>query len=195
MWYVLVFLASFLVDLIPFVGPPAWTVMVFFQMQFDLNIWIVLVTGVLGSALGRYILSLYIPFFSDKVLKPSKLEDIEFIGRQLQAGSWKVHVFIILYTMVPMPSVPLFTAAGIARVRMLAFMPAFIVGKFVSDMIMVLSGDYAARNMVAITQGGISLKSVLGAASGVTLLLVFLGIDWRTLMMQKRFRFDFRIWK
>ncbi|WP_297922263.1 hypothetical protein [uncultured Agitococcus sp.] len=195
MWYALVFLASFLVDLIPFVGPPAWTVMVFFQMRFDLNIWIVLVTGVLGSALGRYILSLYIPFFSDKVLKPSKREDIEFIGKQLQDGSWKVQAFVFFYTMVPMPSVPLFTAAGIARVRMLGFMPAFVAGKFVSDMIMVLSGDYAARNMVALTEGGLSWKSILGVASGVAMLLVFLGIDWRTLMMHSRLRFDFRIWK
>ena len=61
MWYYLsVFVAAFLVDLLPFFGPPAWTVMVYFQMRFELNIWFVLISGVLGSALGRYVLFLYI---------------------------------------------------------------------------------------------------------------------------------------
>jgi membrane protein DedA with SNARE-associated domain len=57
LYYFLVFIGSLLVDLIPFVGPPAWTVMVFFQMRYDLNIWAVIVTGVIGSAIGRYLLS------------------------------------------------------------------------------------------------------------------------------------------
>lgn len=58
MWaYILVFIASFLVDAIPFVGPPAWIVMVALQMYFKLDVWWVIVIGVIGSALGRYFYS------------------------------------------------------------------------------------------------------------------------------------------
>src|SRR5438105_1211943 len=59
-FYLLVFVASLIVDIIPFIGPPAWTVMVFLQLKFHLNIWWVLLAGVSGSTIGRYILTLYI---------------------------------------------------------------------------------------------------------------------------------------
>jgi membrane protein YqaA with SNARE-associated domain len=193
--YILVFIASFLVDVIPFFGPPAWTVMVFFQMRYSLNIWMVLVFGVIGSAVGRYTLSLYMPFFSDRFLNTQKKEDIDFLGKKLSGGSWKVQLFVLLYTMVPLPSVPLFTAAGIARVKTLYFMPAFIVGKFVSDMIMVLSGDYAAKNALAIAKGVLSWKSLLGTSIGITILVAFLSIDWRALLVENKFRLNFKIWK
>lgn len=68
LYYVLVFISSLLVDLIPFIGPPAWSVMVFFLIKFHLNIWLVLVVGVVGSAVGRYLMTLYIPRVTSKVI-------------------------------------------------------------------------------------------------------------------------------
>src|SRR5436190_45157 len=138
MWYFLVFLASFLVDSVPFVGPPAWTVMVFFQMRFKLDIWWVLIWGVLGSAIGRYLYSIYVPYLSAKVIKEEKNQDIKFIGERLANDGWKIHLFVLLYTLLPLPSTPLFTAAGMAKIKTLHIIPAFIVGKFTSDMVMVL---------------------------------------------------------
>src|SRR2546423_12361849 len=82
LFYFLVFAFSLLVDIVPFVGPPAWTVMVFFQIRFHLNIWLVLVVGVPGSAIGRYLYSLYIPFISERFIKAKKTEDLHFIGGQ-----------------------------------------------------------------------------------------------------------------
>src|ERR1043165_9718635 len=110
--YVYVFIAAFLVDAVPFFGPPAWTVMVFFQMRFNLNIWLVLVLGVTASALGRYVLAKYIPYLSAKVIKKQKNDDIAFIGERLGHDGWGVQLFVLLYTLMPLPSTPLFTAAG-----------------------------------------------------------------------------------
>jgi hypothetical protein len=155
----------------------------------------VLVFGVIGSAAGRYTLSLYIPHLSDKFLNVNKKEDIHFLGNALSARSWKVQLFILLYTMVPLPSVPLFTAAGIARARTLYFMPAFAVGKFISDMIMVLSGHYAAKNALAIAKGAFSWQSICGMLIGFAALFAFLAIDWKTMLLQKKLRLNFRIWK
>jgi membrane protein YqaA with SNARE-associated domain len=193
--YFLVFICSLLVDLLPFFGPPAWIVMVFFQMKYGLNIWSVLAAGVAGSVIGRYILSLYMPYLSDRFINAQKKIDIEFIGKKISDSSWKVQVFVVLYSLVPLPTTPLFTAAGIAKVKPLYFVPAFIVGKFTSDMIMVLSGDYAAKNIVSITEGMLSWKSVAGAGVGIFMILAFLGIDWRTLIMHNRLKLNFNIWK
>jgi TctA family transporter len=44
---------------------------------FDLNVWAVIVIGVMGSVLSVYSFSLY-PLMADKYLKTSKNEDIKF---------------------------------------------------------------------------------------------------------------------
>ncbi len=145
LYYAFVFLAALLVDVVPFFGPPAWTVMVFFQVKYDLNIWAVIVIGVIGSTFGRYILSKYMPYLSTKFISKQKNEDLAFIGEKLKNNGWKNQLFVLLYTLVPLPSTPLFTASGVARIRSLTILPAFFIGKFTSDMVMVLSGDYVAK--------------------------------------------------
>ena len=196
MWYyVLVFIASFLVDILPFAGPPAWTVMVFFQMQFGLDIWWVIIVGVVGSTLGRYVLSLYIPWLSAKFLKAQKNEDLQFIGQKLAGDGWGIQAFVLLYTLLPLPSTPLFTAAGIAKIKPMHIIPAFFVGKFTSDMLMVITGDYVANNAESIANGYLSWRSISGTAIGIIIICVFLFIDWRKLLQTKKFSLNFKIWK
>ena len=194
-YYLLVFLAAFLVDIVPFIGPPAWTVMVLLQMLFGLNIWLVLVLGVVGSTIGRYVYSLYIPLLSDKIISAEKNKDIQYIGQKLGHDGIKVQLFVLAYTLMPLPSTPLFTAAGIARLRPTHILPAFFIGKFTSDMVMVLSGDYAARNAVSLAEGLMSWKTISGTVIGILIVILFLFIDWRSLLIHKKFRMDFRIWK
>ena len=73
-YFFYVFLGALFVDLIPFFGPPAWTIIVFLQVRYNLDIWPTLVIGVTGSAIGRYIYSLYIPFNLAFVGPPTLLE-------------------------------------------------------------------------------------------------------------------------
>jgi membrane protein YqaA with SNARE-associated domain len=196
MWaYVLVFLASLIVDLVPFIGPPAWTAMVACQLYFDLNIWVVLAFGVPGSALGRYIYSKYVPYLSNRFIKREKNQDVEFVGRKLNHNKWKTRAFALFYTLLPLPSTPLFTAAGIGKVNAWNIIPSFFIGKFISDALMVIAGDYVAKNATDVFQGIVSWESISAIALGIILVLIFLFIDWRTLLQEKKFRLHFRIWK
>ncbi len=191
--YLLVFALALLVDIIPFVGPPAWSVMVFCQIKFHLNVWMVLVAGVIGSTIRRYLLALYIPLLSSKILRRQKDEDLQFLGKRLGGTRWKVQLFVLLYTLIPVPTTPLFTAIGMARIRSLRIIPAFFVGKFISDALMVHAGKFAAENTDKIIHGLVSWKTILGAVGGIVLLMVFLFIDWRTMLEKKKFRLSFRI--
>lgn len=149
----------------------------------------------LGSTLGRYILSLYIPFLSAKIINKQKNEDIQFIGEKLSGAGWRIQLFVLLYTLVPLPSTPLFTAAGMARIKPMHIIPAFFAGKFISDMVMVLTGDYAAKNAQAVVSGLFTWKTISGTVIGVIIIVVFLFIDWHRLLQQKKFRLNFHIWK
>lgn len=193
--YILVFIAALAVDLIPFFGPPVWTVMVFLQMRYGLDIWPVLIVGVVGSAIGRYLYSLYIPYFSSRLLKQQKNEDMMYIGSRLNENNWKVQVFVLLYTVLPLPSTPLFTAAGISRINTLAIIPAFLVGKFIIDTIMVHAGNYIASNTTEIAAGLVSWQNIVGTIAGMLVVLLFLFVDWRRLLQEKKLTLNFNIWK
>ena len=193
--YLFVFLSSLAVDVVPFIGPPAWMVMVFFQVRFGLNIWVVLITGVAGSAVGRYLYSTYIFLLSKRFIKPQKQDDLRFIGEKLARNSWKVQLFVLLYTLMPLPSTPLFTAAGSSGIKTLYLIPAFIVGKFISDAVVVFAGGYVANNFNSILHSLLTWKVLAGTFIGLLLICFFLFTDWRKLLQEKKFKINFKIWK
>jgi membrane protein YqaA with SNARE-associated domain len=196
MWYeyLLVFIGSFLVDVIPFPLPPAFTVMIALQIAYDLNIWAVIGMGVLGSIAGRYILTLYIPKLSDKIFSAAKNEDVHFLGQKLKQKGWKGPALVLVYSLLPLPTTPLFIAGGMARVKPLFIILPFIVGKLISDTIAVLMGKYAADNVGKLLEGMVSWKSITGLALGLTLIMALLFIDWRTLLKNGKFKLEFNIW-
>src|SRR5512140_168243 len=197
MWwhYLLVFVGALIVDVSPFPLPPAFTVMILLQTVFDLEIWLVIVVGVAGSILGRYVLTLYIPRLSGRYLKRAKNEDAEFLGKKLEKKGWKSHVLVLVYSLLPLPTTPLFLAAGMAKLKPWHILPGFIVGKLISDTIAVLTGKYAAENTQGLLRGMVSWKSIAGFVVGLLLVFVFVFVDWRALIQQKKFALTFTIWK
>jgi len=197
MWwaYVLVFLGTIIVDCTPLPLPPAFTLMILLQNVFHLQIWPVIILGVIGSALGRYLFSLYIGRLSDRVLKPDKVSDIHFLGERLSSTRLRSHVFTLIYTLLPISSTPLFVTTGIARVNPMRVLPAFMVGKFISDAIAVFMGNYVVTNSKELLSWDASPKTMITLVAYVLLLLALLFVDWRSSLMEKRLRIRFNVWK
>jgi membrane protein DedA with SNARE-associated domain len=190
-----VFFASLGVDLIPVVAPPAWTVMAFLLVKYHLNPWLVLAVGVPGSALGRYFFSLYIPRFSDKVLARQKKEELQYVGKKLKGRLWQTWLFVFLYTISPLSTTALFTAAGLTRIPVMHLLPPFVAGKFISDAAMIMAGRYAAGNLSDLLHGALEWKSILTAAIALLITGAFLFIDWHAAFVKKKLRFNFSVWR
>jgi uncharacterized membrane protein YdjX (TVP38/TMEM64 family) len=197
MWwqYLLVFVCSCAVDIVPFPLPPAFTLMVALQLVFHLNIWAVIFTGVAGSILGRYILTLYIPRIASRIFKPAKNEDVQYLGAKMKQKGWKSQAAILVYSLMPMPTTPLFIAGGMARMKPYYIIPAFFVGKLISDTIAVFMGKYAAENTQQLLKGMVNWKSIVGLILGLMLIFALLFIDWRSLLQHKKFKLRFKIWR
>jgi membrane protein DedA with SNARE-associated domain len=197
MWwhYLLVFIGAFLFDVVPFPFPPAFTIMIFLQIMFDLNIWWVIVIGVAGSISGRYILTLYIPFLAGKIFKRTKNEDVEFLGKKMKEKGWRSQMVIIAYSLLPLPTTPLFLAGGMAKLKPLYIIPAFFIGKFISDAVTVHLGKYASEHTKSILEQASSWKSITSLVAGLLLICALLFIDWRSLIQKKKFQMKFKIWK
>ena len=197
MWwhYLLVFLGALLFDIVPFPFLPAFTIMMLLQIIFDLNVWAVIVIGVAGSVLGRYLLLLYAPLIAGKYLTSSKNKDIQFLGDKINENKWKGQLFILAYSLLPLPTTPLFLGAGISKLKPRFIIPAFIVGKFTSDTFALFFGKYASDNFENIIDNTLSWQSIASLVLSVVLLFSLFFIDWRTLIQKKKLVFKFKIWK
>ncbi|MEO6820522.1 MAG: hypothetical protein ABI266_00235 [Ginsengibacter sp.] len=197
MWwqYLLVFAGAFLFDVVPFPFPPAFTIMLFLQIMFHLNVWLVIFAGVAGSVLGRYVLLLYAPSIANKYLTGTKNEDIQFLGNKLKENKWKGQLFILAYSLLPLPTTPLFLGAAISKIKPRYIIPAFIIGKFTSDTIAVHLGDYASQNTHSIIDNSFSWQSILSLILGLLMLFCLFFINWRMLIQTKKLEFNFKILK
>ena len=151
--------------------------------------------GVLGSTLGRYILSKYIPHVSNKVVNKCEGRNLEYVGQKLNQGYWKTSVFVFLYTLTPLSTTALFTAVGMGKPKLRYVLPPFAVGKFISDAIMIVTGRYAAADIWDMFHGKISPKAIITLVLGLVIVGGVLFVDWQTLFEQKRLKFRWRIWK
>lgn len=196
MWwhYLLVFVGALLFDIVPFPFLPAFTIMMFLQLIYDLDVWWVIIIGVIGSVMGRYILLLYAPLIGNKYLKSSKNKDIQFLGEKMNENKWKGQLFILAYSLLPLPTTPLFLGAGISKLKPRYIIPAFIIGKFTSDTAALLLGKYASENIESIIDNTFSWQSIASLILSVILLFCLFFIDWRTLIQKKKLVFNFKIW-
>lgn len=195
MWwqYLLVFFGALLFDIVPFPFPPAFTIMMFLQIIFNLNVWLVIVIGVAGSVLGRYILLLYTPFLAGKYLNTSKNIDIQFLGEKMNENKWKGQLFVLAYSLLPLPTTPLFLGAGISKLKAKYIIPAFLIGKFTSDTLALFLGEYAVENAEDLLENIFSLQSIASLLLALFLLFCLFFIDWRTLIQTKKLVFNFKI--
>ena len=189
------FAGALVVDIVPIPLPPAFTVMIFLQIYFKLDVWAVILVGVSGSIVGRYVLSIYIPKLSGKIFKASKNDDAQYLGRQMKERGWKGMAIVLVYSLMPLPTTPLFIAGAMAKLKPVYIIPPFIIGKLISDTISVLMGRYAVDNTHELVHGLVSFKSIAGVALGLSLVFVILFLDWHALLKDKRFVLKFHIWK
>ncbi len=197
MWwqYVLVFLGALVFDITPFPFAPAFTIMVFLQIVFNLNVWWVIIVGVAGSVLGRYILLLYAPLMSKKYIKKSKNEDIQFLGKKMNENKWKGILVVLVYSLLPIPTTPLFLGAGISKIKPIYIIPAFLVGKFTSDALAVHVGKYASENVQVIFDNLLSWQSIASFSLGLLMIFGLFFINWRTLIQTRKLELNFKILK
>jgi membrane protein DedA with SNARE-associated domain len=196
MWwqYLLVFAGSFLFDVVPIPFPPAFTIMIFLQVTYGLNTWLVIIIGVTGSIIGRYILTLYIPLLAGRIFKKAKNEDVQFLGEKMKEKGWKSQLAILAYTLLPLPTTPLFLASGMAKINARYIIPTFFVGKFTSDALTVHLGKYVSENAKGIMAGGFSWKSIISLILGLLFISSILFVEWRSLIQKNKFVLNFRIW-
>ena len=195
MVYLAAFAAALLVDIIPVFAPPAWTILALMIIKWNPNPWGIIAAGALGSVIGRYLLTLYMPSVSARILRPSENDNLSFLGKKLGGRFWRANLFVMLYAISPLSTTALFTAAGLAHVNPWNILPGFAIGKFIGDAWVILTAKVTADEATSLMRGQLSWQTALTAGAGLLLISGVLVIDWRQLLGHKKFRLNFKIWK
>ena len=170
--------------------------MLYLLIKFNLDPLITVVVGTAGTVGGRLVYVTYIvPWLGKKAIGPDKEKDLQFLGKRLSKQGLATLGFVFVYSMLPLSTTVLFTAAGLAKVKRRFVVPPFFLGNLIGDGILLFSGQYAILHFGDMYKDSLNTKNILITFAGLTIITLFLFIDWREFLENKKIRFKFKFWK
>ena len=185
MEYLAVAAIVFALNLLPAFGPPTSAVLVALTLSFDLSSALLIAVGAIAAASGRLVLATMTRRLRPRLsaerrrhLRAAEEALLERPGRSVAA--------LGLFALSPVPSGQLFVAAGLMRVSLVPLTAAFFAGRVVSYTIYV-TGASAVKETFGdeILDSLVSPLGIALQAIALTLLVVFLRLDWADVLSRR----------
>ena len=177
MAYVLVALAVFAANAVPAFAPPTWSILVWFELTFDLRAPALVILGVIGATTGRALLATYMRH-STRWMPKQYVENMRTAGEAVTAVRGRAVAVLALFLVSPISSAQLFTAAGIMKdVRLRPLLIAFAMGRTISYSIYVTGAHLAKSSIGDVLLEGI--RSPWGVALQVLMVLGVIALGAR----------------
>jgi len=189
----LLFLAVFLLNVVPAFAPPTWMVFSFVGFRYPRqNMLPLVLAGALAATLGRALLAkMSTVIIRQKLLSPSARANIDVIKGRLEKRRKLTFGVFLLYAFTPLPSNYLFIAYGLTAMELKLIAIPFFIGRSVSYSFWAITFSAVARRTSLEFTEGLSYLSLYFVLSQCLLLLIVYGftrIDWRALFNEKKFR-------
>lgn len=176
--YAIAVAVVFLVNLMPAFGPPTAMVLVLFKLDWHLNPVVLVVVGALTSGFGRFLLATATGRIRARV-SPHRRESLRAARDYLTGHKGRSLLGLGVFLLSPIPSAPLFEAAGLMGLRLLPVTAAFVAGRLVSYSLYIGATSMAEKSLGAVFSDAVT--SVYGIALQLILLLMVVllaRIDW-----------------
>ncbi len=184
--YLIAFAVVFAVNLLPAFGPPSWSLLVLFTLNFDLAPAVTVLGGALAAAAGRLVLATTVRSMRSH-FSAERRASLAAAEQALTANRSRAVAGLALFAISPLPSAQLFVAAGLLEVRLVPLTAAFFAGRLVSYSLYVGAATAAGDSLGGII--GHSLTSPLGIAVQLAMiagLVALVRIDWRVVLDRRR---------
>ena len=176
--------------------PPTWAVISLIYITYSPNLLFLTFIGVLSSSIGRLILSKSSKAVVPHIFSDYVIGNMNFLGTKVLAGKYKNFLISLLWSLSPIGSNVLFIAAGFSGVKMKHVFFGFIIGRFISYSILAFTSNLIVESLKGIfISDTLDLKQILLQIGGLVILILYLAIDWETLFLRKKLRFNFSILK
>jgi membrane protein YqaA with SNARE-associated domain len=168
----------FVVNIIPVFMPPTWAVLSVFHVTTDVPLLVLTVGGAFSSALGRIVLAIGAGRLRG-VLPESDVRNAAALGGFINRHrAWRL-VIVFVYCLAPIPSNPIFIAAGIGRVPLLPVAAAFFVSRAIADTFWVwTAGAVSESTKDLFVSNATSLPAIALQFAAVAFVVLVLRLPW-----------------
>ncbi|MBC7420334.1 MAG: hypothetical protein H7328_06350 [Bdellovibrio sp.] len=136
-----------------------------------------------------------VPWLGKKAIGRKKDSDLKFVGEKLSQKRGMVFAFVFLYSILPLSTTALFTAAGLAKLKKMTIIPPFFLGNLIGDGLLLFSGHYAITHFSDFYKDSLNFKNIFMMTLGLLLVSLFVFVDWRNLLEKKTLRFKWKFWQ
>ncbi len=136
----------FAINVVPAFMPPSWAVMAVFRITSGLPILPLTLGGAAASALGRMMLARLSARLGHK-LPRSDRDNAAALGAFVNRHRHWRALIVFGYCLAPLPSNPLFIAAGVGRVPLLPVTIAFFLSRAIADTFWVWTAGLVATSL------------------------------------------------
>lgn len=167
------------INVLPALGPPTWTVLVFFRFRYpELPAALLVVAGAAAATTGRIVLALAFRRVG-RWLPEARRTSLETLGRTVVASRKGMIASLGLFALSPIPSNQLFEAVGLARAPLRPFVGAFLAGRLASYSIYLAVASAAQDSIRRVLRAGLfSPQAIALEAFSISLLVAAILIDW-----------------
>jgi hypothetical protein len=189
----ILFVAVFILNIIPAFAPPTWIALSYAGFRYPLySITLLALVGATAATLGRLMLAkLSRVIVRQNLLSESARENIDVLKEGLEKRRKLTFSLCLFYALSPLPSNYLFIAYGLTSLEWNLIAIPFFLGRFVGYNLWVFAGSIAARKITLESSEGQSYMGVYFVLSQILLLFLvylFTKIDWIALLEDKKLR-------
>jgi hypothetical protein len=185
--WLLVAVVVLLLNLIPVVTPPTWSVLAFFALHSDIPAVPLAALGATCAVAGRATLALASRRVGTRILPRRWRTNIQVLAEAIRGHRLARLSALGVFAFAPVPSDQLFIAVGISRAPLAPVSVAFGVGRFLVYLFWVSVANAAAGSLEEVLRprvsGGVALA--LEVVSLATLVVV-MHVDWRRVLRRRR---------
>lgn len=185
-----IFFTVFAINIFPVFMPPTWSVLAYFQVRHDLDVFTLALIGTFAATAGRVVLAK----LSDRIIRKNFLREriranIDVIKNRIIEYK-KITVWIFLfYAFSPLPSNQLFMAYGLTELPLKMVAIPFFIGRFLSYVFWVFT---ASKITLTITAHEYASGAFMGTyfiimqIIAIVVVWLFAKINWERLFKEKK---------
>jgi membrane protein YqaA with SNARE-associated domain len=125
-------LIALVINVVPAFMPPTWSVLAVFHILSDVPLLPLTIGGAAASAAGRFCLAKLSTRLGNRLPETDR-KNAEALGKFINKHKRWREAIVFFYCLAPLPSNPIFIAAGVGRVPLLPVTLAFFLSRCIAD--------------------------------------------------------------
>jgi hypothetical protein len=187
------FLIIFLLNLIPILGPPTWTVLSFISFTYPIpSLFLFVLIALCASTLGRTVLTLSSKhLIRNRFLSKKHRKNMDYLKTHLEKRPHFASAIFFIEAFTPLPSDQLFIAYGLTGLSLRYALVPFVLARIFTYSFWVYAASEVSKSIWAQSLLHLSFLSwsfILAEVLLLFLVYYFVRTDWEHVIMRHKFR-------